>query len=234
MNTSLQAGACLEASIKALSSSNMELLFNTLGISRYPITRKSEKTLWKDLEQKLGIARQQRSIDVLNLVIESKLVPIPQKIEDYYKMYSTIPDLEYSNDVSLKDFLDIDYNQFLSAIDFLYPEADFSTEHGVKGEEYDNVIFVISRGWNQYQFDKYAPMITKDVSVPKGKEASYERNRNLFYVCCSRAKKRLVFFVTLKTDTVFTSFLEKIAGCDNIFTYTQFTEDKTNLEILDN
>ena len=139
-------------------------------------------------------------------------------------MYSTIPDLEYSNDVSLKDFLDIDYNQFLSAIDFLYPEADFSTEHGVKGEEYDNVIFVISRGWNQYQFDKYAPMITKDVSVPKGKEASYERNRNLFYVCCSRAKKRLVFFVTLKTDTVFTSFLEKIAGCDNIFTYTQFTE----------
>ena len=79
-----------------------------------------------------------------------------------------------------------------------------------------------------------APMITKDVSVPKGKEASYERNRNLFYVCCSRAKKRLVFFVTLKTDTVFTSFLKKIAGCDNIFTYTQFTEDKTNLEILDN
>ena len=224
----------VEPIYKALSSSNMELLFNTLGISRYPITRKSEKTLWKDLEQKLGIARQQRSIDVLNLVIESKLVPIPQKIEDYYKMYSTIPDLEYSNDVSLKDFLDIDYNQFLSAIDFLYPEADFSTEHGVKGEEYDNVIFVISRGWNQYQFDKYAPMITKDVSVPKGKEASYERNRNLFYVCCSRAKKRLVFFVTLKTDTVFTSFLKKIAGCDNIFTYTQFTEDKTNLEILDN
>ena len=51
----------VEPIYKALSSSNMELLFNTLGISRYPITRKFEKTLWKDLEQKLGIARQQRS-----------------------------------------------------------------------------------------------------------------------------------------------------------------------------
>lgn len=35
--------------------------------------------------------------------------------------------------------------------DFEY--AEFSTEHGVKGEEYDNVVFVISKGWNQYQFE---------------------------------------------------------------------------------
>lgn len=51
------------------------------------------------------------------------------------------------------------YTQFLSAIGFLYPEAEFSTEHGVKDEEYDNVIFVIGKGWNQYQFENYAPMI---------------------------------------------------------------------------
>lgn len=38
--------------------------------------------------------------------------------------------------------------------DFLHPEAQYSTEHGVKGEEYDNVIFVISKGWNQYQFER--------------------------------------------------------------------------------
>lgn len=216
----------VEPIFKALQTSNMELLFNTLGISRYPITKKSEKTLWKALEENLIISRKQKSIDVLKCVIESKLVPIPQNIEEYYQMYTSSPDLSYSNDVTLKEFLEIDYNQFLSAIDFLYPEADFSTEHGVKGEEYDNVLFVISRGWNQYQFDKYAPMITKDVPVPKGKESSYERNRNLFYVCCSRAKKRLVFFVTFKTNETFTSFLENIVGGDNIFTYNQFISAK--------
>lgn len=214
----------VEPIFKALQTSNTELLFDTLRISRYPITKKSEKSQWKTLEQNLIIARKQKSIDVLRVVIESKLVPIPQNVEAYYKMYNNAPELLYSNDIALKEFLNIDYNQFLSAIDFLYPEADFSTEHGVKGEEYDNVIFVISRGWNQYQFDIYAPMITKDIPIPKGKESSYERNRNLFYVCCSRAKKRLIFFVTHEMDSTFSTFLDSIVGKDNIYTYQLFIE----------
>ena len=61
---------------------------------------------------------------------------------------------------TIREVLDLDYSQFRAAIEFLYPEAEFSTEHGVKGEEYDNVVFVISKGWNQYQFETYAPMIT--------------------------------------------------------------------------
>ena len=91
--------------------------------------------------------------------------------------------------------LELEYLQFATVIDFLLPDAMFSTEHGVKGEEYDNVVFVIGKGWNLYQFETYAPMITGHSSIPKGKEASFERNRNLFYVCCSRAKKRFILFV---------------------------------------
>ena len=55
----------VEPIFKALQTSNTELLFDTLGISRYPITKKSEKSQWKSLEQKLIIARKQKSIDVL-------------------------------------------------------------------------------------------------------------------------------------------------------------------------
>ena len=69
----------------------------------------------------------------------------------------------------------------------------FSTEHGVKGEEYDNVVFVISKGWNLYQFETYAPMITGHSPVPKGKEASFERNRNLF-MCAAQDRKKDYFF----------------------------------------
>ena len=100
----------------------------------------------------------------------------------------------------------------------------FSTEHSVKGEEYDNVVFVIGRGWNLYHFETYAPMITGRSSIPKGKEASFERNRNLFYVCCSRAKKRLFLFVTIPTDYEFKTFLMSLIGKDNIYTYSQFLE----------
>lgn len=128
------------------------------------------------------------------------------------------------SETTIQQFLQLDYAQFIAVKDFLYPDAQFSTEHGVKGEEYDNVVFVISKGWNQYQFETYAPMITGHVAIPKDKEASYERNRNLFYVCCSRPKKRLFFFVTVPIDTAFRAFLITLVGKDNIITYRQFME----------
>lgn len=222
----------VEPIYKALCTLNMQLLFDTLGIKRYPITKKAEKIKWKELEQSLKIVRTKKTIDVLNSVINSKLIPIPPQLEKYLKLYHSAPETIYSSDTTIKDFLELEYEQFLSAIDFLYPEAEFSTEHGVKGEEYDNVIFVISKGWNQYQFEIYAPMINGTVSIPKGKEASFERNRNLFYVCCSRPKKRLIMFVTLPVDSIFRDFLETLVGKNNIFTYTQFIDKLKTIDIL--
>lgn len=51
---------------------------------------------------------------------------------------------------------------------------------------------------------------------------SYIRNRNLFYVCCSRPKKRLFFFVSVKIDDVFRDFLHGLVGDENIMTYEQY------------
>lgn len=73
----------------------------------------------------------------------------------------------------------------------------------------------------------YAPMITKKAVIPSGKQASFERNRNLFYVCCSRPKKRLIFFVTVPIDSTFKSFLVELVGEQNIFTFSQYIERKS-------
>lgn len=209
----------VEPIYKALSENNMQLLFDTLKVKRYPINRKSEKQCWKELRERLSVARSQKSIDVLKTVLDSKLIPVPQQIEDYYNLYCSAPETIYCN-INIKEFLDLQYAQFLSAINFLYPESEFSTEHGVKGEEYDNVVFVISRGWNQYQFEKYIPMMRN--GYPADKEASYIRNRNLFYVCCSRPKKRLFIFISIPVDDVFRNFLVSLVGKENIITYKDF------------
>ncbi len=214
----------IEPIYSALQDLNMQLLFDTLGIKKYPITRKSEKKKWKDFEIALKEARSQRAIDVLKIVSEFKLIPIPPHVEDYFQLYKDSPDVIYSEQATIKDFLELDYSQFLAAIDFLYPEAEFSTEHGVKGEEYDNVIFVISKGWNLYQFETYAPMIDGTLPIPADKQESYERNRNLFYVCCSRPKKRLIFFVSIPFESGFKDFLTKLVGSDHIYTYSEFLE----------
>lgn len=214
----------VEPIYKALKDSNMQLLFDTLGIKRFPITKKSEKVKWKELQQQLEDARTKRAIDVFELIKRTKLIPIPPKLDGWYHLYQKAPETVYVTNASIQSFLELDYLQFTSAIDFLYPDAIFSTEHGVKGEEYDNVVFVISKGWNQYQFETYAPMITGHSDVPEGKQASYERNRNLFYVCCSRPKKRLFFFVSVPTNAAFRSFMTELVGTDNVYTYSQYLE----------
>ena len=211
----------VEPVYKALCTSNMQLLFDTIGVKRYPITKKAEKKDWNDLKQNLEKARTKKAIDVLDVVINSSLIPTAPQIEGYERLYHDAPDTVYSS-TTIQAFLELDYSQFLSAIDFLYPEADYSTEHGVKGEEYDNVVFVISKGWNQYQFEIYAPMINGTIPIPAGKEASFERNRNLFYVCCSRPKKRLILFITVPIDANFRSFLTKLVGTDNIYEYPSY------------
>ena len=170
----------------------------------------------------MEIARTKRAIDVFELIKRTKLIPIPPKLDGWYHLYQKAPETVYVSNTSIQSFLELDYLQFTAAIDFLFPDAMFSTEHGVKGEEYDNVVFVISKGWNLYQFETYAPMITGHSPVPKGKEASFERNRNLFYVCCSRPKKRLFLFVTIPVESVFKTFLIDLIGEDNIYTYSQF------------
>ncbi|MFE6904417.1 3'-5' exonuclease [Streptomyces sp. NPDC057717] len=63
-------------------------------------------------------------------------------------------------------------------------------QHGVKGDEFDNVIVIIDDGsWTQYNMGK---MLTgRDL------EKRLERSRNLFYVSCSRARHGLaVVFLT--------------------------------------
>lgn len=213
----------VEPMYHALDTSDMQLLFDTLGIKRYPINKKAEKQKWRDFQIQLDEARKKKAIDVFEVISQTKLIPIPPKLDGWYHLYQNAPETLYAN-TSIRSFLNLDYAQFIAVKDFLHPEAQYSTEHGAKGEEYDNVIFVISKGWNQYQFEIYAPMITNKNAIPIGKQAPFERNRNLFYVCCSRSKKRLIFFVTVPIDSVFRSFLIDLVGEQNVFTYSQYIE----------
>ncbi|MDD5801933.1 MAG: AAA family ATPase [Solobacterium sp.] len=210
----------VEPIFKALQTNDTKLLFDTLGTERSPIIKKSEKLKWKNLFEKLSFARQKRAIDVIGLIQETNLIPLSPDLEELIDLYYKDGDESYYN-TTLKDFLELDYQQFLAAIDFLYPNALFSTEHGVKGEEYDNVIFAITKGWDFYKFDEYASMVMNG-NVSKEDCSKYERMRNLFYVCCSRPKKRLYIFVSIPVNQTFKDFLIMLVGKEQYFTYDQF------------
>jgi DNA helicase-2/ATP-dependent DNA helicase PcrA len=70
--------------------------------------------------------------------------------------------------------------------------SPFETKHGVKGEQFENVLVVFGRGWNEYDFKAFLEMSA--TGAAGGEE--YERYRNLFYVVCSRPKTNLALLFT--------------------------------------
>ena len=214
----------VEPLYKALCDNNINDLCDVLKTHRTPIERKSQKIKWHELYEALKKAREKKIFNVLEACMNySQILPIPPTIIETYKIFLSNPDYSY-NKGTLSDLYNINYSEMINAIGFISSESDFSTEHGVKGEEYENVLFIIGRGWNNYKFDEQVYLNPE--SLPEKEYETYIRNRNLFYVCCSRATKRLALFVTVQVNTDFQHYLETLVGADNIYTYTQFLNNK--------
>lgn len=206
--------------IDALNNENAKSLYEVLGVSRLPVLSKSDKLKWKELNNKLNDAKNGNLFNVIKVLYDSKMVPLSDEIVDFYQNIINEPDKIYIKNSTYQDVGSISYQEYKRAIEFLLPNSYYSTDHGVKGEEYDNILFVIGKGWNLYNFDKYLPMTDNEKSINKD---AYERNRNLFYVGCSRAKKKLVLLVTSKVDEKFMRYLENIFGMDNVISYDNFS-----------
>lgn len=203
----------------ALNNNDIQLLYESLGITRQPITTKSEKKKWLIFLEGLTEARSKSIQDVIKCIVTSRLVPVPPQIADLYQRYITDSEIIYQKK-PLKDFYSISYDEVKSVLEYQKPEGIFSTHHGVKGDEYDNVLLVLGRGWNNYRFEE---QLYRDEKLLKDKNLdAYIRNRNLFYVCCSRPRKRLALFITVEINTDFKNYLETVFGKDNIISYFDF------------
>ena len=88
----------------------------------------------------------------------------------------------------------VPYPELTSLAAFVNGHTPFSTKHGVKGAEFENVLVVFGRGWNHYNFGQMLEW--KATSIPADKEATFTRNQNLFYVVCSRPITRLALLFT--------------------------------------
>lgn len=108
----------------------------------------------------------------------------------------------------------IAYSEIIALTNFLNDSTPFNTKHGVKGAEFENVLVVCGRGWNLYDFNKFLEW--ENQGIPAGKQDSYERYRNLFYVACSRPKKRLCLLFTQELSAIAIATLENWFGNDNI------------------
>ena len=105
----------------------------------------------------------------------------------------------------------VPYKEVVALAKFVDDSSPFSTKHGVKGAEFENVLVVAGRGWNHYNFNE----LLDSFDAPPD-QAKFQRNRNLFYVACSRPKKRLAVLFTQQLSDASLNRLKIWFGGDNV------------------
>lgn len=209
----------IEPIFQALSNNNASRLFEILGINRQPLSTRYYKFKWKQFYLEIKEARNRKINDVIKCVYDSKIIPIPDLVLSDYVAYRNSDER-----IDIKKLYEIDYLEVIKALDFFNENSIYATNHGVKGTEYDNVLMVMGRGWNDYRFENILHRKNEDLDEKELK--AYIRNRNLFYVGCSRAKKRLALLITIPVQQDFIKYLQQIFGEGNIVDYSEFVERK--------
>lgn len=80
------------------------------------------------------------------------------------------------------------FDEIANLYDYVEDHSPFSTQHGVKGSEWDNIFVSLDTGkWNLFNFEKL-------LADPESSGSVHVRSRMMLYVACSRAKENLIVY----------------------------------------
>lgn len=134
-------------------------------------------------------AKASESIEaVISYADSFKLCIADDKVKDFIN----------NNDYLYWRIKDIPFKEFQNLYLYLEGHTPFSTQHKIKGLEFDNVLIVLHNGgWNNYNFEYLFDDEIEDTLNPSQKK-SYprilHRTKKLFYVCCTRAKENFIVY----------------------------------------
>ena len=161
----------------------------------YKIKKISHKKVLKQIIQELINVENKTIEEIINIANEKKICLIDHNLNKF------ITENEYVYD-RVKN---IEYREFQNLYNYLEGKTPFSTQHKVKGDEFDNVLVVLDNGnWNDYNFEylfdaeNQERILVDGKSKTKSKLDSFyktlPRTQKIFYVCCTRSKENLAVF----------------------------------------
>jgi DNA helicase-2/ATP-dependent DNA helicase PcrA len=150
-------------------------------------------------------------LDVLKFATSHALIRLDDRI--YQRMHGDIPvtlldatEDEDAIEKSMRAYFNCSVAQLWGYQIYVDGESPFSTQHSIKGSEFERVMVVLDdeegKKSTQYSYDKLfgikPPSDTDKKNQKAGKDSVLDRTRRLLYVCCSRAVRDLavVFFVS--------------------------------------
>lgn len=200
-------------------------MFSVLGNKHPRLSCKQDKVDWaKNVNRLLELRKTGRIRDVLELLKETSHPRLSAKVASAEERLARITASEANNEEvdeadqnfaqKLRKLEAVPYYEVSNLYSYVEDKTPFSTKHGVKGSEFNEVLVVCGRGWNHYDWNQLLEWFGGD--VPAEKEAAFERNRNLFYVACSRARKKLALLFTQRLSEEALQQVDRIFGGDNI------------------
>ena len=183
-----------------------------------------DKKTWSDNLKRLIDDRHTATIGgVLDLLLVSKTPRLLTKVDQSEAKFRSLQgknieelgadEIQFFE--KIRNMRSISYREVINLGQYIDEKTPFSTKHGVKGAEFDNVLVIFGRGWHHYNWNQLLEWM--EDGYPEDKRETYERNRNLFYVCCSRAKHNLTLLFTQKISDKSLSVIERFFVQDNLF-----------------
>lgn len=212
----------VEPACAAFSAGKFGEMFSVIGRKVGSLANLAEKRDWTSDMQRLVDLRATGTIgDVIDLLRVTRKPTLPDAVNraEQKLAEATREEIDASRTLRQIEMLrPIPYSELIALADFINDHTPFSTKHGVKGAEFENVLVVLGRGWNQYNWTQFLEWFPD--RYPGNKAESYIRNRNLFYVACSRPKINLALLFTQELTPDALGTLEGWFGAANISAFS--------------
>lgn len=161
----------------------------------------------------LNELRTSKSIgEVLDYVFDAGMLRKPRRLLALEESIENSVDEAKAekNRTFLSSLRALPYKQVIEFEKYLKNETAFSTKHGVKGEQFENVLVVIDdSSWNQYKFES---VLAGDTT-----KSQYQRSLNLLYVACSRPTRKLAVLVQSNLSESALAGAQRLFGEDAVF-----------------
>ncbi|MDB5152297.1 MAG: helicase, superfamily [Mucilaginibacter sp.] len=160
--------------------------------SNYKIRTNKDKTKLKVAIEKLKTATDKTIAEVIEMADKEGICRKDDKLESFISTHEYL----------WERVKQVHYGQFQMLYKYLEGYTPFSTQHKIKGAEFDQVLVVLDNGnWSDYNFEYLFTNRTDKASV-------LERTKKIFYVCCTRAKEQLaIYYIAPTTDILKTAEL---------------------------
>ncbi|RBB35786.1 ATP-dependent helicase [Burkholderia reimsis] len=210
----------LEPACDAFQRRRYGEMFDILGDTVPQFTTHADKLRWSTAMGELLALRQSGTIgEVVAHITAHGYIRLPEAIgrreheADHFE--PTAQEDLPERVVVTRNLRNVQYREVIALDQFIDGHTPFATKHSVKGDQFENVLVVLGRGWNKYNFDQYLQWAGSG-NIPLDKRVAYERNRNLFYVSCSRPTTRLALLFTQKLSPESIQTLQSWFGADAV------------------